>query len=80
MLTLLGSRARSSIGLDLSQQMLNIARREVTAAGVKGCELRHGDIFATRLADGSADLVIIHRVLHFLSDPGSAIAEAAESS
>ena len=77
MLTLLGGRARSAIGLDLSQQMLNIARREVAATGLQGCELRHGDIFSTRLADGSADLVVIHRVLHFLSDPGAAIAEAA---
>ena len=77
MLTLLGDRARSAMGLDLSQQMLNIARKEVAAAGLAGVELRHGDIFATRLADATADLVVIHRVLHFLTDPGSAIAEAA---
>ena len=77
MLTLLGGRAKSAIGLDLSQQMLNIARREVAEADLSRCELRHGDIFATGLPAGSADLVVIHRVLHFLNDPAAAIGEAA---
>ncbi len=77
MLTLLGARAGSALGLDLSQQMLNIARREVAEAGLGGLELRHGDIFATGLPSGFADLVVIHRVLHYLSDPAAAVAEAA---
>jgi ArsR family transcriptional regulator len=77
MLTLLGGRADSTVGIDLSQQMLNIARRRTAEAGVDGCELRHGDIFATRLADASADLVVVHQVLHYLSDPAAAVAEAA---
>jgi ArsR family transcriptional regulator len=77
MLTLLGPFADKAIGLDLSQQMLNIARRQVAEAGLSGCELRHGDIFATGLATGLGDLVIIHRVLHYLNDPGRALIEAA---
>jgi ArsR family transcriptional regulator len=40
-------------------------------------ELRHGDIFATRLPSASADLVIVHQVLHYLADPAAAVAEAA---
>ncbi len=76
MLTLIGRRATSAIGLDLSQQMLNIARARVAEAGLD-FELRHGDIFATRLPDASADLVIVHQVLHYLSDPAAAVAEAA---
>jgi ubiquinone/menaquinone biosynthesis C-methylase UbiE/DNA-binding transcriptional ArsR family regulator len=77
MLTLLGGRAESAVGIDLSQQMLNIARRRTAEVGLDACELRHGDIFATRLADASADLVIVHQVLHYLSDPAAAVAEAA---
>jgi ubiquinone/menaquinone biosynthesis C-methylase UbiE len=77
MLTLLGPKAQSVIGLDLSQQMLNIARDHTAEAGLGRCELRHGDIFATRLADASADLVVVHQVLHYLSDPAAAVAEAA---
>jgi ArsR family transcriptional regulator len=57
--------------------MLNIARGNVTAAGLAGCELRHGDIFDTRLDDGAADLVVVHQVLHYLGEPATAVAEAA---
>ncbi len=77
MLTLLADRVESAIGLDLSQQMLNIARRNAAEAGLKRLELRHGDIFETRLAGGCADLVVVHQVLHYLSDPAAAVAEAA---
>jgi len=77
MLTLLGPQAETALGLDLSQQMLNLARNRVTEAGLSGCELRHGDIFATRLPDASADLVVVHQVLHYLADPAAAVKEAA---
>jgi ubiquinone/menaquinone biosynthesis C-methylase UbiE/DNA-binding transcriptional ArsR family regulator len=77
MLTLLADRVESAIGLDLSQQMLNIARRNTAEAGLDRLELRHGDIFETRLAAGCADLVVVHQVLHYLSDPATALAEAA---
>ena len=77
MLTLLGKKARMSLGLDLSQNMLNIARANVTKAGLDKVELRHGDIFSTRLPERSADLVLVHQVLHYLADPAAAVAEAA---
>ena len=77
MLTLLGARADQAVGLDLSQQMLNIARRNVSAAGLTHVELRHGDIFDTRLPDADADLVVVHQVLHYLGDPAAAVREAA---
>lgn len=77
MLTLLGSRAKVSIGLDLSQNMLNLARANVARAGLDKVELRHGDIFSTRLPAQSADLVLVHQVLHYLADPAAAVAEAA---
>ena len=77
MLTLLGARARRAVGLDLSRQMLNMARSHVASAGLADCELRHGDILRTGLPGGQADLVIVHQVLHYLGDPGAAVAEAA---
>ena len=55
MLILLTPRAETAVGLDLSQQMLNIARLRVAEAGLDHVELRHGDIFATGLPGGSAD-------------------------
>ncbi len=77
MLTLLGKRVVNALGLDLSQQMLNIARDEVAKAGLTACELRHGDIFDTGLPGGCADLVTVHQVLHYLGDPAAAVGEAA---
>jgi ubiquinone/menaquinone biosynthesis C-methylase UbiE len=77
MLTLLAPQAGAAIGLDLSQQMLNIARSRVARSGLQACELRHGDIFATRLPAESADLVVVHQVLHYLGDPAAAVTEAA---
>jgi ArsR family transcriptional regulator len=77
MLTLLGPHAEAAMGLDLSQQMLNLARSRVTEAGLAGCELRHGDIFGTRLPGEYADLVVVHQVLHYLADPAAAVREAA---
>jgi len=77
MLTLLGKKAAMSVGLDLSQSMLNIARSNVARADLDKVELRHGDIFATRLPPQSADLVVVHQVLHYLVDPVAAVTEAA---
>lgn len=77
MLTLLGPHTEQALGLDLSQQMLNIARRNTAEAGLTNVELRHGDIFDTRLPDASADLVVVHQVLHYLGDPAAAVREAA---
>lgn len=77
MLRLFAPKAERTLGLDLSQQMLNIARSEAARAGLQGCELRHGDVFDTRLPDGSGDLVVVHQVLHYLADPAAAVAEAA---
>ena len=51
--------------------------KHLAEAGLARVEVRHGDIFATGLADGCADLVVVHRVLHFLSEPAAAVAEAA---
>jgi ubiquinone/menaquinone biosynthesis C-methylase UbiE/DNA-binding transcriptional ArsR family regulator len=77
MLSLLGPMAQTALGLDLSQQMLNIARRATADDGLSHCELRHGDIFSTQLPGGCADLVVVHQVLHYLADPAAAVAEAA---
>ncbi|MGZ3280946.1 MAG: metalloregulator ArsR/SmtB family transcription factor, partial [Caulobacteraceae bacterium] len=45
MLRLLAPEAECAIGLDLSQQMLNIARVQAAESGLHNVELRHGDIF-----------------------------------
>ena len=76
MIELFGPRARQAIGIDRSSEMLRLARVKLEAAGIAS-SLRQGDMYALPLADGSADSVIIHQVLHYAHSPAAAIAEAA---
>jgi ubiquinone/menaquinone biosynthesis C-methylase UbiE len=82
MLELLGARADSVIGIDRSPEMLRFARSKLAAAGSSDgafarAELRQGDMYALPLADRSADVVVLHLVLHYAQQPAAAIAEAA---
>ena len=75
MIELFGAAADHAIGVDRSPEMLRLARTKLD--GSNGWELRQGDITALPLADGSADTVILHQVLHFIPAPEAALAEAA---
>jgi ubiquinone/menaquinone biosynthesis C-methylase UbiE len=57
--------------------MLAHARARLDAGGVGNAQVRLGDIANLGIDDGCADAVVIHQVLHFLEDPGAAVAEAA---
>jgi ubiquinone/menaquinone biosynthesis C-methylase UbiE/DNA-binding transcriptional ArsR family regulator len=76
MLTLFAGHADVLIGLDQSREMLAIARASLDRDKLKNAQVRQADIYALPLADASADLVIVHQVLHFLDDPQSALLEA----
>lgn len=65
------------LGIDVNQAMLAYARAKLTAGGRTHAQVRHGDIYALSLADRQADGIVMHQVLHFLSDPQLAIREAA---
>jgi ArsR family transcriptional regulator len=77
MLELFADRAEKAIGFDVSREMLSHARSRLAAGGLGHVQVRHGDLFAVPLADGAADAVILHQVLHFLATPEQAVAEAA---
>ena len=76
MLELLSPQSRQLVGIDSSREMLGFARANIERLGLKNAQLRHGDIYALPIADGFADLVCLHQVLHFLDDPQRAIQEA----
>ena len=57
--------------------MLAYARSKLSKAQIARAQVRHGDIYALSLPDGVADAVVMHQVLHFLSEPALAIREAA---
>jgi ubiquinone/menaquinone biosynthesis C-methylase UbiE/DNA-binding transcriptional ArsR family regulator len=77
MLELFGPEIERGLGLDLSLDMLAMARARLDRAGFRHCSVRQGDIYDLALPRDSFDLVIIHQVLHFLDDSGRAIQEAA---
>jgi len=77
MLELFAGDIERGLGLDLSLDMLALARARLDRAGLKHCSVRHGDIYNFALPRDSFDVVIIHQVLHFLDDSARAIREAA---
>jgi ubiquinone/menaquinone biosynthesis C-methylase UbiE len=77
MLELFGPDIERGLGLDLSLDMLALARARLDRAGLRHCSVRHGDIYDLALPRDSFDVVIIHQVMHFLDDSARAIAEAA---
>jgi len=76
-LELFADRFARGLGLDVNQTMLTYARANLKAKGCAKAQVRHGDIYSLSLADAQADAVVMHQVLHFLSDPALAIREAA---
>jgi ubiquinone/menaquinone biosynthesis C-methylase UbiE/DNA-binding transcriptional ArsR family regulator len=76
MLELFGPEIERGLGLDLSLDMLQLARDRLERAGLKNCSVRQGDIYDLPLANDSFDVVILHQVLHFLDDGARAIHEA----
>jgi DNA-binding transcriptional ArsR family regulator/ubiquinone/menaquinone biosynthesis C-methylase UbiE len=75
-LELFASGYERGLGYDVNQAMLMYARSKLASLQLKA-QVRHGDIYNLSLADGSASVVVMHQVLHFLSDPRRAIIEAA---
>jgi ubiquinone/menaquinone biosynthesis C-methylase UbiE/DNA-binding HxlR family transcriptional regulator len=78
MIQLFADRVRRAEGFDTSRQMLAIARATLDELQAKAA-VRFGDAYAPPVEEGAADLVTIHQVLHFLADPGRAIAEASRA-
>lgn len=77
MIELIGPRAAAVTGVDLSPEMLRLARGKVEAAGLPHAEVRLADMAALPFADGSQDTVVLHQVLHFAQAPGVVLAECA---
>lgn len=76
-LEIVAPHVERAVGVDLSHDMLAIARANLERAEFKHCQVRHGDMYALALPNASVDAVTIHQVLHFADDPAAVIAEAA---
>jgi ubiquinone/menaquinone biosynthesis C-methylase UbiE len=77
MLELLGPELDRGLGIDLSLDMLALARARLDRAELRQCSVRQGDIYDLALPRDSFDVVIVHQVLHYLDDGARAVREAA---
>ena len=81
MLELIAPHAKRAVGIDVSPDMLAIARDRLLRESIQNAQVRLGDIFRLPFPTGSAasgfDVVLFHQVLHYLDDPGAAVSEAA---
>ena len=81
MLELIAPHAKRAVGIDVSPDMLAIARDRLLSANVQNAQVRLADTYRLPFPNGSVgagfDVVLFHQVLHYLDDPGAAVAEAA---
>ena len=81
MLELIAPHAKRAVGIDVSPDMLAIARDRLLQADIHNAQVRLGDTYRLPFLNGAGgngfDVVLFHQVLHFLDDPGAAVAEAA---
>jgi ubiquinone/menaquinone biosynthesis C-methylase UbiE/DNA-binding transcriptional ArsR family regulator len=77
MLEIFAHHVERAVGVDLSREMLAVARVNLERANLRNCSIRHADMYQLPLASLSFDAVVIHQVLHYAERPAAVIAEAA---
>jgi SAM-dependent methyltransferase len=63
-------------GVDMTEEMLDLARRNAAAAGATNVEFRHGTIEDLPFPDASVDVVISNCVINLSTDKPRTLAEA----
>jgi ArsR family transcriptional regulator len=76
-LALVAGRVGRGTGIDLSRDMLIVARANLQGAGIANCQVRQADMYRLPWTEPSFDAVTVHRVLHYAEDPARVLAEAA---
>jgi SAM-dependent methyltransferase len=80
MLELLAPHVKHAVGVDVSPEMLAIARDRLARADIRHAQVRLGDLYRLPFPSGGTltgfDALLFHQVLHFLDDPGAAVLEA----
>ena len=76
-LEICAEKVEQGIGIDLSPAMLAIARSRLEQAGLRQCQVRHGDMYRLPFGAESFGLITLHHVLHYAEKPETAVREAA---
>jgi ubiquinone/menaquinone biosynthesis C-methylase UbiE/DNA-binding transcriptional ArsR family regulator len=79
-LELLAPHAERAVGVDVSPEMLAIARDRLMRRNLGHCQVRLADTYRLPFQPGGTlsgfDVVVFHQVLHYLDDPSAAVVEA----
>ena len=76
LLRFLGESARQAVGVDISSEMLLVARSNLHSAGLSQCLVRHANMYQMPFTNCSFDTITIDDVLNEAEDPAAAVAEA----
>lgn len=79
MLELFAQQIDRGIGIDMSSEMLAIARTQLERDAYRHIQVRKGDMYNMPIDDRSVDLATLHLVLHYSLEPVVVITEAART-
>ena len=79
LLEFFGPQTDRAVGIDLSPDMLRVARATVEREGLSHCQVRQGNMYELPCADGEFDTASFHMVLHYADDPTLALSEASRA-
>lgn len=72
---LLSRHAKRLVGIDVSDEMLQIAKATIEACGLENCEVHHGSAADIEFPDGHFDAVHSWDVLHHVESPHRVLEE-----
>jgi phosphatidylethanolamine/phosphatidyl-N-methylethanolamine N-methyltransferase len=72
----LAPRVRKVYGIDISPQMVDLARAKAESLGIGNTEFATGDAYQLSFADEMFDVVVVSNALHVMIEPERALAEA----
>jgi len=75
-LKFIAPKAKRAVGIDLSLEMLTVARSALAGPEFANCRVRHGDMQRLPLEENSFDVVTFHLVLHYAERPEFVLSEA----
>lgn len=75
-LQVLAPLSERGLGVDVSTEMLAIARANLDQADIDNCRVQGGNMYSLDLPNESFDFVVLHQVLHYADDPIAVLGEA----
>lgn len=78
-LELFAPHITTGVGIELSREMLNLARTQLEAKQLANCAVRYGNAYHLDVETATVGLAVLHHVLHFLDEPARAVEEAART-